>query len=516
MQHLHRLHMAMAALSSLAFVFSLLVLSHLANRIDTLNGTELTVAHQPDTLRVITRDSPATYYATTTGSNADEANASGFEHALLQAFAEHIGKKLEIETASTLAEIYSALEEQRVHIAAPGLPIERQRQARFTVTKPYAKHQQEVVYRVGNKRPRQVSDLAGRDIVVVADSSQASQLAALQGDNPGIQWREVSKSDYIDLLHPIESGEADYAIIGVNEFRLHRGFFPRVKEGFRLGEPESIAWALPAAFANTPLHNAANQFLQTIATDGRLAKLEERFFGHSEHVSQMAANEFDKNYERHLPRHRQMIGEVAEKFDMEWQLLAAISYQESGWNERAKSPTGVRGLMMLTLPTAREVGVTNRLDPAQSLHGGALYLQRIKSRLADDIQEPDRSWLALAAYNVGMGHLQDARTLTRRRGGDPNAWYDIKQDLPLLSKPEWYRTTRYGYARGHEPVTYVQNIRHYFNVLQLKDRYRQRSVGEYEAPISISTANEQSTPLETTTLANTEALEPALGAVRSL
>ena len=210
---------------------------------------------------------------------------------------------------------------------------------------------------------------------------------------------------------------------------------------------------------------AANDFLQRIRSDGTLAKLEERFFGQTTHVGQVAANEFAKNMRTRLPRYIDKIKHVADDLNMDWRLLAAISYQESSWNPRAISPTGVRGMMMLTLPTAREVGVANRLDIDQSLDGGARYYQHLKKRLPKRIAEPDRSWFALAAYNVGMGHLEDARLLAQKRGHDPDSWYQVKESLPLLSKPKWYKKTRYGYARGHEPVHYVQRIRHYYNVL---------------------------------------------------
>jgi len=115
------------------------------------------------------------------------------------------------------------------------------------------------------------------------------------------------------------------------------------------------------------------------------------------------------------------------------------------------------------------MGVSDRLDPTQSLRGGARYLKNIKRRLPDDIFEPDRTWMALAAYNIGMGHLEDARVITERRGGDPHLWRDVMDSLPLLQKTRYYQNTRYGYARGLEAATYVQNIRHYLSILEWQD-----------------------------------------------
>lgn len=131
-------------------------------------------------------------------------------------------------------------------------------------------------------------------------------------------------------------------------------------------------------------------------------------------------------------------------------------------------------MMMLTLPTAREMGIEDRLDPVQSLRGGARYLKNIKRRLPKDIAEPDLTWFAMAAYNVGMGHLEDARVITERQGGDPHLWADVMERLPLLQKSKYYQNTRYGFARGSEPVTYVQNIRHYYSILQWQNITRNK------------------------------------------
>ena len=179
---------------------------------------------------------------------------------------------------------------------------------------------------------------------------------------------------------------------------------------------------------------------------------------------------------RRLPKYEELIQAVADEYQMDWHLLAAIAYQESHWNPYARSPTGVRGMMMLTLNTAREMSVDNRLDASQSLRGGARYFKKIKRLLPADIAEPDRTWFALAAYNIGRGHLEDARVITERQGGDPDRWIDVKARLPLLQRSKYYRGTRHGYARGSEPVTYVKNIRHYYNIMAWQDISKNRPV----------------------------------------
>jgi len=139
----------------------------------------------------------------------------------------------------------------------------------------------------------------------------------------------------------------------------------------------------------------------------------------------------------------------------------------------------VRGLMMLTQNTARHVGIKNRLDPEQSILGGARYFKQVLKKIPERIPQPDRTWLALAAYNVGFGHLEDARKITEINDGDPDKWIDVKKNLPLLSRKKWYKKTRHGYARGYEPVKYVENIRKYYELLVWMDK---RAQGEETLP----------------------------------
>lgn len=177
---------------------------------------------------------------------------------------------------------------------------------------------------------------------------------------------------------------------------------------------------------------------------------------------------FFKHLRIRFPRYEEHFLNAAQEHDLPWKLLASQAYQESHWNRRARSPTGVRGIMMLTRRTAASLGIRNRLDPMKSIHGGAEYLAIMEKRIPDAVPIPDRRFFALAAYNVGLGHMNDARTLALKRSKNPNRWQDMMQVLPLLSQKKYYRSLRYGYARGQEPVTYVQRIRAYQVLLDEK------------------------------------------------
>lgn len=179
---------------------------------------------------------------------------------------------------------------------------------------------------------------------------------------------------------------------------------------------------------------------------------------------------FLRHVQTRLPRYKAVFQQEAQRRGIPWKLLASQGYQESRWNPRAVSPTGVRGLMMLTRNTSSSYGIQNRLDPQASIKGGARHLSRLLRQLPSEILEPDRTWIALAAYNVGMGHVKDARMLATRLGRNPNQWSDLKEVLPLLSKKEYYQTLPHRYARGWEPVQYVRRIRGYWALLE--ENYR--------------------------------------------
>jgi len=175
---------------------------------------------------------------------------------------------------------------------------------------------------------------------------------------------------------------------------------------------------------------------------------------------------FLRHIETRLPYYREKFELAEKKTGVPWTLLASVAYQESKWNRHAVSPTGVRGLMMLTRSTASDLGIQNRLDPAKSISGGARYLSYLHKRVPSEIRMPDRMFVALAAYNVGFGHMKDARLLAERLGKDSTKWEDLREVLPLLAQKEYYQDLPHRYARGWEPVQYVKRIRVYRNILQ--------------------------------------------------
>ncbi|MBT8058811.1 MAG: membrane-bound lytic murein transglycosylase MltF, partial [Gammaproteobacteria bacterium] len=287
-------------------------------------------------------------------------------------------------------------------------------------------------------------------------------------DVPGIEWEPRSDVGMESLLLAVADGAVDITLVDSNIFGLNRHFYPRVAAGFTIDGTLPHAWAFPPG-PDDSLAQRAREFLWQLDSSGQLAELHDAFYAPRDRMDRVGMFQFLRQVRERLPRLLPVFQETADAHGMDWRLLAAIGYQESHWDPDASSYTGVRGIMMLTRRTARQLGVTDRLDPAQSIEGGARYFLRLRKRIPPRIAEPDRTWMTLAAYNMGMGHLEDARVLTQRQGGNPDLWIDVNKRLELLSQEKYYRTLRFGYARGFEAKQYVKNIRSYYETLVWMD-----------------------------------------------
>jgi membrane-bound lytic murein transglycosylase F len=321
-----------------------------------------------------------------------------------------------------------------------------------------------VVYNQDHARPHSLADLVGKRVEVVSGSSSATQLQVEARQLPALKWSEVTTEDSDALLARLADNEVDYVVADSNGVDLARTYFPNLGVAFSIGNVEPVGWAFPRD-GDPSLLARAQVFFARIEADGTLKKLIDRYYGHVKHLDQNDILAFLEQRTRVLPRYREAFRNAQEVCGLDWRLLAALGFQESHWNPYATSPTGVRGLMMLTEATADRMKLADRLDARESILAGARYLQNLREALPERIAEPDRTWLALSAYNVGYGHLEDARILAQRKGLNPDSWTDVKAVLPLLARSPYYATLKHGFARGHEAVTLTENIRTYYAIL---------------------------------------------------
>jgi membrane-bound lytic murein transglycosylase F len=407
-------------------------------------------------LRVVTRNLPSAYYL-----GADGPQGPEFE--LASRFAEELGVRLFIYSVPNVADAMRELASHRAHIAAAGLTRGIGLPPQTGFGPPYQQVREHLIFRQGDSRPRNVEQAEEGHIEVVAGTAHAATLEQLRAVHPNLSWVENPGAETEELLYRLSRREFDYTVADSNEFAIGRAFHPEIRIAFDLSGGKTLAWAVDTRDAS--LLQRVTAFYSTLKAEGRLASILDTYYGNADRFDYIQARVFIDDVETRLPQYRQWFREAATEVGVDWRLLAAVGYQESHWNPTATSHTGVRGLMMLTEETARALNVSDRLDPRDSIFGGARYFVWLRNQIPKRILEPDRTWFTLAAYNVGVGHLEDARVLTQMHGKDPDSWSDVREHLPLLTQSKWYSRVKRGYARGWEPVRFVENIRGYIDIL---------------------------------------------------
>lgn len=410
-------------------------------------------------LIVLTRNAPTTWYM------ARDGEPGGIEYDMVEAFASHLGVKAEYRIKETVPEILAALERGEADLAAAGLTILEAREEKFRFGPAYQEVTQQVVCRRDNVQPGSVEELVGLNIEILANSSYSQRLQTLKTTKySALDWKETEDTTTEQLMQAIWEHKLDCTVADSNIVDINRRYFPELIAPMNLSRPQSLAWLMPRQ--GKKLRSAVESWFKSYENSGRLASVLERYYGFFEAFDYVDIRTYIRRIDKRFPKYKGYFKAAAKEYGIPYLVLAAQGYQESHWDEAAKSPTGVRGVMMLTQSTAKALGVKNRLDPKQSIFGGAKYLAKMMVRFSDKVPEEDRIWLALAAYNIGRGHMHDAQVLARKLGLSPHHWRDIKQVLPLLAKKKYYKDLKHGYARGTEPLRYVQRIREYQHVLE--------------------------------------------------
>jgi len=413
--------------------------------------------HARGELRVVTVNTPTAYY---TGAHGTE----GLEFQLATEFARQLGVTLFMYPVANTRAMQAELASGRADIAAAQLTADGAWRMAGDPSEVYDRIPQLVVYRSGEVRPRDTLQLESARLSVRAGSPQEELLARLKRTvAPTLQWIETAPRA-ADPVEDVQNGEADYAVVDAREFSFSHHLYPDVAVGFALPDSRPVQWIVRRGASE--LYVAVNRFLHELAGSGELERLTVVSSGDSRTFAYEESRRFQELMTERLPRCRSWFDEASTQTGVDWRLLAAIGYQESQWDPVAESPTGATGVMMLTAGTAQSLGVKDRSNPQQSILAGARYFAEVRDKIPARIAEPDRTWFALAAYNVGYGHLEDARVLTQMRGKNPDSWTDVRAALPLLAEERWYERIKHGYARGWEPVQYVDRIQRYLKLLE--------------------------------------------------
>jgi membrane-bound lytic murein transglycosylase F len=423
------------------------LLSSACSRIDPpASSGELVVALRPD---------PVFYQTGVTGNEA-----RGIEYDLLDAFARDLQVRLRVVPAASEAELLQLVRDRKVHLAGAVPVTTEQPRILFSEALRETEH---LLIQHAESLPREDPDsIAGHRIEVFAGSPQAAALRNLTIDPPA-EIIETTSGDPFDLMARVARREIEMAAIDGVHFDVAVNYYPEVYAAQELPGKLAYAWAFHVDAA--PLIEQARDFIARSRNNGTLSQLDDRYFGHIDRINSIGILQFLEDMRSRLPHYRALFHEAQLRHGLDWRLIAALAYQESRWDPLATSPTGVRGMLMLTEDTADRLRVGNRLDARQSVMAGTRYLVDLRNELPPDIKEPDRTWMALAAYNLGMGHMNGARSFAVDLRRDPASWYDMKKVLPLLARPEYYSRLKSGRARGGEAVIMVENIRIFQDIL---------------------------------------------------
>lgn len=398
------------------------------------------------------------------GKGKDETQ-TGFEHDLATLFAQELGVLPRFVVMPSYKSLIDALRENHGHIAAAGITPTIDLRNEFAFSPSYRIIQYQLVYRSDDPKPKSLRDTAGKSVAAIAETPAHDLLRELTGDYPemilDVQPHETSQDE---ILQRLDDHKSDFALVDAVGFAVGKRLHPDLSAAFNVGRENKVSWAF-APITDYDLQRSAVLFFDKIRQNGTLTRLMDRYYGHINRIQPIDAESLLEKVQTMLPKLRSHFHEAQQLTGIDWRVLAAIGYQESHWESTATSPTGVRGLMMLTEDTADRMGVKNRLDPRESIIGGAKYLQLLRDTIPPRIAEPDRTWLALAAYNQGYGHLEDARILAQRMKLNADSWLDVRKAYAKLKDPEIHAALKYGFARGDEAVQFVENIRNYTDII---------------------------------------------------
>jgi len=387
----------------------------------------------------------------------------GFEYDLAKAFADYLGVRLKVHVADSWEGMIPALADNPRAFIAAGLTVTPGRSDQVAFSDGYLTIQQHIITNRYERQVKTPGDLDGKTVQVRSGTSYQHRLEQLRGE--GIDVRIVPRDNIPtdELIRLVSEGKIELTVADSHIARLNRLYYPNAVVGGTISDEQILAWAVQK---NAPaLLGQINRFLKKIRESGWLKTVYDRYYGVAAEFDYPALLTFHRNINRRLKRYRPIIRQAASANQFDWRLIAAQIYQESHFNPKAESHAGAQGLMQLTPDTAKSFGLSDPLDPEQNIGAGVRHLRELYDHY-DKAPDPDRLYIALAAYNIGLGHIHDARDIARQLHLDPNSWASLKRTLPLLGKRDYYRHTRYGYARGTEPVVYVRRILAYYDILR--------------------------------------------------
>ncbi|MDO9567560.1 MAG: membrane-bound lytic murein transglycosylase MltF [Candidatus Desulfaltia sp.] len=407
-------------------------------------------------ITVITRNNSHCYYLY-------RDQAMGFEYKLAKLFADYLGVALEVNVIEKWGSMISALKDGTGSFIAASMNITPKRQKEAAFSDGYMPTQQYVIIRRNNMDIKKAADLAGKTVHVRSGTSYQERIEALKRDGIDIKIKLYDNIPTNELIKQVAEGTIEVTIADRNIALLNRRYYPQIALALAISNEEDLGWAVKPG--ETRLLKKINLFFKKIKGNGKLAEIYNKYYTDIDNFDYVDLREYHIRLKTRLPQYSQLIKDVASKYGFDWRLIAAQIYQESHFNPEATSRSEAFGLMQLTVPTADSLGVNDVFDPVQNINAGIRHLKNLYDHF-DKADSSDRLFIALAAYNIGQGHILDARNLARQRSFDPDKWSSMEKTLPLLQYEKYYKNSKYGYCRGEEPIKYVNQVMIYYDILR--------------------------------------------------
>lgn len=407
----------------------------------------------------------------------------GFQYELLKAFANDLGVKLSISVSNNLEETFDGLNKQQYDLVAKNLTLTKERAELVDFTEPLALTRQVLVQRlpqgtdpltgktVEEQLIREQLDLANKTIYAQKNTVYVQRLKNLS-DEIGQPIHIVEDTIYgvEQLIALVASGEIDYTVCDENVGLVNQKYYHQIDVSTPLSFNQQISWAVRK---NSPEWKTyIDQWIIDYKKTSAYKYLYYKYFS-SNRSSQIVQNEFNSITGGKISEYDNLVREISARYNWDWRLIASIIIQESNFNIYAESWVGAMGLMQLMPQTAAQYGIVDIVNPRENIRGGLEYLNWLNNLFQPIIEDKDeRIKFILASYNVGIGHVMDARKLAMKFGKDPSVWKDnVDQFILKKSQPQFYKdpVVKWGYCRGEEPYKYVINVleryEHYLNVL---------------------------------------------------
>ncbi len=398
----------------------------------------------------------------------------GFEYELVKQLADHLNVDLEIKVVKDIKKMVKMLNEGEGDLIAFNLTVTNKRKENIAFTKRHNTTKQVLVQRrpenwrhmriheIEEQLVRSPLDLEGKTIYVRNNSAYIDRIKNLNDEiGGGINIVEAG-SDYSteDLIRMVSEGEIEYTISDKNIANLNQAYFDNIDTGTDVSLEQKVAWAVRK---NSPqLLALINSWIDQIRDEPRYYVLYNKYYKSRNSYRTRIQSDYFSHTGGKLSKYDGIIKELAAELNWDWRIVASLIYQESQFNPRAESWAGAVGLMQLMPATAQEFGLENPTNPKENLEAGMKYLKWLDDFWVDSIPDSlERIKFVLASYNIGLGHIVDARKLAEKYGADPNVWFDnVEFYLLQKSKKKFYtdEVVRNGYSRGTETVKYVEEI----------------------------------------------------------